>query len=376
MPPPVMLALALAVTALCLIPLGFIVFSTVTAGWDTIRRLIFRPRVGELLVNTGLLVVLSVHGDRGGRHRRGLPGGTGPGRRVTVLGATAGRPAGHPGVRHQLRLGFAVPGRRRPVRRLADHDAGLFPVRLPAGGGGAARPRPGLGGTGPHAGFAAGRGVRPGGAAAAAAGDPRRHAAGRAALPVRVRGVQHAAVRHVHHGDLRPVLVQLRQPGGEHARGGVGAAMPDSGGRRAASGRVRARPDLPGGFRRRPAGGAAALGAVAGAGHRVSHRAGRCRARGAAVQRGLLAQPRQRFLGAGAGDLADHDLARRDRRHRHRAAGVPGGLPRGPVPELADRADGTAHLPGRRAAVDRGRAGADHGDHHGSPGRSIRARSR
>ena len=59
MPPPVMLALALAVTALCLIPLGFIVFSTATAGWDTIRRLIFRPRVGELLVNTGLLVVLS-----------------------------------------------------------------------------------------------------------------------------------------------------------------------------------------------------------------------------------------------------------------------------------------------------------------------------
>ena len=58
-PPPVMLTLALAVTALCLIPLGFILFSTVTAGWDTIRRLIFRPRVGELLINTGLLVVLS-----------------------------------------------------------------------------------------------------------------------------------------------------------------------------------------------------------------------------------------------------------------------------------------------------------------------------
>jgi iron(III) transport system permease protein len=57
--PPVMLAVALAVTVLCLIPLGFILFSTLTAGWDTVRRLIFRPRVGELLVNTGLLVVLS-----------------------------------------------------------------------------------------------------------------------------------------------------------------------------------------------------------------------------------------------------------------------------------------------------------------------------
>jgi len=54
-----MLAIAVAVMVLCLIPLGFIVFSTVTAGWDTVRRLIFRPRVGELLANTVLLVVLS-----------------------------------------------------------------------------------------------------------------------------------------------------------------------------------------------------------------------------------------------------------------------------------------------------------------------------
>ncbi len=54
-----MLTIAIAVTVLCLIPLGFILFSTVAAGWDTVRRLIFRPRVGELLVNTALLVVLS-----------------------------------------------------------------------------------------------------------------------------------------------------------------------------------------------------------------------------------------------------------------------------------------------------------------------------
>ena len=58
-PPTVMLLVALAVTLLCLIPLGFILYSTLTAGWDTVRRLIFRPRVGELLVNTWLLVVLS-----------------------------------------------------------------------------------------------------------------------------------------------------------------------------------------------------------------------------------------------------------------------------------------------------------------------------
>ncbi len=59
MPPAVLLVIALAVTALCLVPLGFIAFSTATAGWDTVRRLLFRPRVGDLLVNTGLLVLLS-----------------------------------------------------------------------------------------------------------------------------------------------------------------------------------------------------------------------------------------------------------------------------------------------------------------------------
>ena len=58
-PPTFLLVMALAVTALCLVPLGFIVVSTLTAGWDTVHRLVFRARVGELLVNTGLLVVLS-----------------------------------------------------------------------------------------------------------------------------------------------------------------------------------------------------------------------------------------------------------------------------------------------------------------------------
>ncbi|HYN71529.1 MAG TPA: ABC transporter permease subunit, partial [Nakamurella sp.] len=58
-PPTFLLVMALAVTALCLIPLGFIVVSTLTAGWDTVQRLVFRARVGELLVNTGLLVMLS-----------------------------------------------------------------------------------------------------------------------------------------------------------------------------------------------------------------------------------------------------------------------------------------------------------------------------
>ena len=59
LPPWVLLVPALLVTALCLIPPGFVVASTVTIGWDTFHRLVFRARVGELLANTGLLVVLS-----------------------------------------------------------------------------------------------------------------------------------------------------------------------------------------------------------------------------------------------------------------------------------------------------------------------------
>ena len=51
---------AMVVSLLALLPLGFVVWVGVQTGWDTAYALIFRPRVGELLVNTGLLVVLTV----------------------------------------------------------------------------------------------------------------------------------------------------------------------------------------------------------------------------------------------------------------------------------------------------------------------------
>ena len=41
-------------------PLGFILWMGVQSGWETASALIFRPRVGELLINTGLLVVLTI----------------------------------------------------------------------------------------------------------------------------------------------------------------------------------------------------------------------------------------------------------------------------------------------------------------------------
>ncbi|WNJ92318.1 iron ABC transporter permease [Bosea sp. 685] len=52
--------LAALVSLLTLLPLGFILWITVQTGWETASTLIFRPRVGELLVNTALLEVLTL----------------------------------------------------------------------------------------------------------------------------------------------------------------------------------------------------------------------------------------------------------------------------------------------------------------------------
>ena len=51
---------ALMVAVAALLPLGFVIWVAIQSGWDTIATLVFRPRVGELLVNTALLVVITV----------------------------------------------------------------------------------------------------------------------------------------------------------------------------------------------------------------------------------------------------------------------------------------------------------------------------
>ena len=53
-------AAALLVAALSLLPLAFVAVAAYDAGWATATALLLRPRVGELLVNTVLLVVLTV----------------------------------------------------------------------------------------------------------------------------------------------------------------------------------------------------------------------------------------------------------------------------------------------------------------------------
>ncbi|MBP2462206.1 MULTISPECIES: iron ABC transporter permease [unclassified Rhizobium] len=54
------LAIAVAIAALTLTPLGFVFWATVATGWETAAQLIFRSRVSDLLFNTVALIVFTV----------------------------------------------------------------------------------------------------------------------------------------------------------------------------------------------------------------------------------------------------------------------------------------------------------------------------
>lgn len=51
---------AVLVALIALLPLGFIAWVTVQTGWETAYALIFRPRVGELLINVALLEACTI----------------------------------------------------------------------------------------------------------------------------------------------------------------------------------------------------------------------------------------------------------------------------------------------------------------------------
>lgn len=53
-------AIATGVSLLALVPLGFVAWVTFQTGWASASALVFRPRVGELLVNTACLMALAV----------------------------------------------------------------------------------------------------------------------------------------------------------------------------------------------------------------------------------------------------------------------------------------------------------------------------
>lgn len=57
---PLLVAAAVAVAVLALVPVGFVLVVLVLTGWETASALILRPRVGELLVNTLVLEALAL----------------------------------------------------------------------------------------------------------------------------------------------------------------------------------------------------------------------------------------------------------------------------------------------------------------------------
>ena len=54
------MASAVLLSLLALLPLGFVIGVAFETGWQTVKALVFRPRVAELLLNTLLLVVLTL----------------------------------------------------------------------------------------------------------------------------------------------------------------------------------------------------------------------------------------------------------------------------------------------------------------------------
>lgn len=57
---PLPVVIGVAVAALTLIPFGYVAAATVSMGWDQLVELLIRPRVGELLTNTVLLLIGTV----------------------------------------------------------------------------------------------------------------------------------------------------------------------------------------------------------------------------------------------------------------------------------------------------------------------------
>ncbi|KFK94663.1 MULTISPECIES: iron ABC transporter permease [unclassified Serratia (in: enterobacteria)] len=55
-----MVVAAVIFSLLALLPLGFVIGVAIDTGWQTVKTLVFRPRVGELLLNTLLLVIFTL----------------------------------------------------------------------------------------------------------------------------------------------------------------------------------------------------------------------------------------------------------------------------------------------------------------------------
>ena len=127
----IVVASAVLLSLLALLPLGFVIGVAFETGWQTVKALVFRPRVAELLLNTLLLVVLTLPICAVLGVARPLTERTTlPGRRLWAVLATA--PLAVPAF-VQSYAGSAGAVDARHGRRGLHLGARLFPVHLPAG---------------------------------------------------------------------------------------------------------------------------------------------------------------------------------------------------------------------------------------------------
>ena len=139
-----MVALAILFSLMALLPLGFIIAIGIETGWESIKVLVFRPRVAELLSNTLWLTALAVPlcivhcAWRGNRLADRTHDACWPGNMVCA----GGRTAGDPRICAKLCLGERCSLHARPFCGRVSLRFSLLPVYLYAGCGGATPSRP------------------------------------------------------------------------------------------------------------------------------------------------------------------------------------------------------------------------------------------
>ena len=207
------------------VPLGFIVWVAVETGWATVVALVFRPRVGELLVNTALLEAAdrcrSATLSRGARlaDRAHRPAGRAP---LGLAGRGAARDSG---LRPQLCLGQRRARLSRPAGRRCWSPCSPIcrssTCRSRAAAAARSRARGGRGLARPAAGASS--------CTSCCRSSGSRFSAARCSSACTCSpnsaSIAHDPLRHLHDRDRRSVPVGLQRPRGQHAGGRAGALL-------------------------------------------------------------------------------------------------------------------------------------------------------
>jgi hypothetical protein len=219
-------AAALLASLIALLPLFFVASATIETGWTEVAALIWRPRVGELLINTALLTIIATPlcvvlgiGLAILTERTDLPG-------HRLWSMTAAAPLAIPAFMHSYAWVSVAPSLHGPFARRVGFRACLFSVSLSAGRRLPARTRSGARRCHGLARARAPSRLLSNRAAATPAGDLGRRPFARPAFAVGIRALRDGSLRYVHHRDSRSVSIDLQRTRRQYTSGDVGAALP------------------------------------------------------------------------------------------------------------------------------------------------------